>query len=510
MDLNTKDLELLAAKGITPEQLELQLTMIEAGFPYLRIEAAATVGNGITSPSQEMQDRCVDIWEKYVHSGATILKMVPASGAASRMFKDVFAFLNGDKKKPDNDFMKRFFDHIADFGFYRSLNRAAMAAYGKSVDTLVEDKKYKEVASLLLQQPGLGYGKLPKALLEFHKTFDGARTALEEHLAEGAQYAAGKDGKVRIHFTVSPEHLPLAEAKVEEVRHIMKHRYGVDYEVTFSVQKPSTDTIATNLDGTPYRENGELFFRPGGHGALIENLNDLEADIVFLKNIDNVVPDQFRELTIQYKKVIGGALVAAKIKLDEYCKTLAKGTPDHDTLMKMLDFARKTLCITHDTCDTMTDSEVAAYLFTKFDRPLRVCGMVRNEGEPGGGPFLVYAEDGTVSPQILETSQIDLSDKANVEMLKKASHFNPVDLVCAIRDYKGKKFDLPKYVDVTTGFLSQKSREGVEIKALELPGLWNGAMAGWNTIFIEVPVGTFNPVKTVNDLLRDAHQPHSC
>lgn len=507
MELNQKDLDLLAAKGITPEQLQMQLTMIAHGFPYLRIESAATVGHGITAPSDSMQTRCIEMWDKYVKGGARVLKMVPASGAASRMFKDVFAFFNDDKKKPHTDFMKTFFAHLSDFAFYRSLNSAAMKAFGKSVDTLVEEKRYHDVADLLLNECGLGYGKLPKALLDFHKTFAASRTALEEHLAEGAQYAATHDGKVRIHFTVSPEHLEQAKAKVEEVRRMMERDYGLEYEVTFSVQKPSTDTVAANMDGTPYRENGTLFFRPGGHGALIENLNDLEADIVFLKNIDNVVPDAHRDLTVHYKKVLGGALVAAKIKLDEYCEALADGMPSTEELDEMVEFARKTLCITHDRCDDMEDLEKADYLFGKFNRPLRVCGMVPNEGEPGGGPFLVYSPDGTVQPQILETSQIDLKDKAASEMVKKASHFNPVDLVCAIRDYKGDKFDLPEFVDAETGFLSQKSREGVEIKALELPGLWNGAMADWNTIFIEVPVGTFNPVKTVNDLLRPAHQP---
>lgn len=507
MELQTNDLSLLQSKGISEAQLWSQLEMLANGFPFLNIDCAATVGNGITRLSEAARTTAVDIWEDYLRSGKRVMKMVPASGAASRMFKNLFSFLNSDKKKPSDDFMKDFFDRITDFAFFPELNRKCIEQYGKSVLTLIEEKRFHEVVDMLLGEKGMNYGHLPKVLLSFHKAFGKARTALEEHLAEGASYVADKKGKVHLHFTVSPEHLPLAEEKVEEVARVLGKEYGVEFVISFSMQKPSTDTIAVNLDGTPYRENGELFFRPGGHGALIENLNDLEADIVFLKNIDNVVPDARREETILYKKVLGGVLVGTKQRLDEYCAILAKGVPKEEELEKMLSFARNVLCITHDRCDEMTPEEKAAYLFGKFNRPLRVCGMVANEGEPGGGPFLVYSLDGTVAPQILESSQINTSDIVSEEMLSHASHFNPVDLVCALRDYRGKKFNLPDYVDVTTGFISQKSREGVEIKALELPGLWNGAMSDWNTIFIEVPGGTFNPVKTVNDLLRPAHQP---
>lgn len=508
MKLENIDIEFLKEKGITPEQLESQLEMLKTGFPYLKLEGACTVGHGITRPSRRMQRRCVSIWDKYVASGASIEKMVPASGAASRMFKNVFAFVNAGKEAAD-DFMRDFFANITKFAFFPKLNEAAMKVHGLSVLSMLEEGRTRDVAELLLGEKGLGYGSLPKALLRFHKVTGSARTPLEEHLAEGAQYAVDKNGNVKVHFTVSPEHLPLAQAKVEEVIKALEQEYGVRFNVTFSLQKPSTDTIAANLDGTPYREDGKLFFRPGGHGALIENLNDLKSDIVFLKNIDNVVPDHNREMTIHYKKVIGGVLVAVKVRLDEYCRILEGTTPDEKTLRKMVEFAREVLCITHDNCDNMKPEELRQYLMQKFDRPLRVCGMVANEGEPGGGPFMVYNPDGTVSPQILESSQINMDDPASREMLEHASHFNPVDLVCALHDYKGGKFNLPEYVDVKTGFISSKSRQGVEIKALELPGLWNGAMADWNTIFVEVPGETFNPVKTVNDLLRPAHQPES-
>lgn len=507
MKLEKEDLSFLEEKGITEAELSEQLAMLKNGFPFLRLEGPATPGHGISVLSPEMQIGAIRCWEEFLGKGGTVMKMVPASGAASRMFKDLFAFLIGKSDKPDSDFMKKFFERIEDFAFFPRLNFITLQDYGLSVSSLIERKRYKDVVRSLIEKTGLNYGQLPKALLQFHKIIGTSRTALEEHLAEGAQYAAGKGRTVKVHFTVSEDHLPLARMKVEEASGHLGHEYGVTYDVTYSVQKPSTDTVAANMDGTPYRENGRLFFRPGGHGALIENLNDLDADVVFIKNIDNVVPDTHRGATIQFKKVLGGTLVAVKQRIDEYCRLLAADKADAARLDEMVEFMHNVLCITHDRTAEMTPAEKRDYILAKLNRPLRVCGMVRNEGEPGGGPFLAYNPDGTVSPQILESSQIDHNDSAAMKMLNESTHFNPVDLAVSLRDYEGRKFNLPAYVDRTTGFISRKSREGVEIKALELPGLWNGAMADWNSIFIEVPAQTFNPVKTVNDLLRPAHQP---
>lgn len=506
MELNEKDLEILKAKGISQEKLQEELEMLAKGFPYLKIEAPATPGKGISVLSEEMEQQAANLWNEYLSKGGNVLKMVPASGAASRMFKDLFSFANGKKEKPETPFMKKFFDEIEDFAFFAELNFVCLQLYGLSVDSLIKEKRYKDVVKALIDKEGLNYGQLPKALLRFHKVPGSSRTALEEHLAEGAQYATGKDGKVRVHFTVSEDHLPLVDMKFEEMKGKLEHEYGVVYELSTSVQKPSTDTVAANLDGSPYRENGGLFFRPGGHGALIENLNDLDADIIFIKNIDNVVPDSRRADTLKYKKIIGGVLVSLKQKANEYCKILSEGVPSEEKLNEMLNFLRKNLCITHDSADEMAPEAKAEYIYSKLNRPFRVCGMVKNEGEPGGGPFLAYNPDGTVSPQILESTQIDPNNKAAQKMLKESTHFNPVDLVVSTKNWKGEKFDLPLFVDKATGFISQKSREGVEIKALELPGLWNGAMSDWNTVLVEVPVSTFNPVKTVNDLLRPAHQ----
>lgn len=507
MKIEKEDIVFLREKGISEEQLKEQLEMLSSGFPYLKIEGAATPGHGISVLTPQMEAGAIKCWEEFLAKGGVVLKMVPASGAASRMFKDLFAFLNGKSDKPDTDFLKKFFDNIENYAFFNRLNFTTLELYGKSINSLIKEKRYKDIIHTLLDKAGMNYGQLPKALLQFHKVIGTSRTALEEHLAEGAQYAKGKHDTVHVHFTVSEDHLPLVRMKVEEAAGHLGHKYGVKYDVTYSVQKPSTDTVASNLDGTPYRENGKLFFRPGGHGALIENLNDLDADVIFIKNIDNVVPDTHRSATLQYKKVLGGTLVAVKQKIDEYCRLVKEGNPDNDKLHEIIEFLHNVLCITHDKTKEMTNEEKKAYIFGKLNRPTRVCGMVRNEGEPGGGPFLVFNADGTVSPQILESSQIDPEDKKAMKMLKESTHFNPVDLAVSVRDYKGRKFNLPDYVDKATGFISQKSREGVEIKALELPGLWNGAMSDWNTLFIEVPAQTFNPVKTVNDLLRQAHQP---
>lgn len=506
MDLTIKDIESLKLKGKTESQLEEELKMLKEGFPFLKIEAPATPGHGIFVLDETMENQALNIWNEFLASGAKVTKMVPASGAASRMFKDLFSFINGKEEKPSNDFIKKFFNEIEKFAFFNELNQTCIRLYGKSIDSLVKENRYKDVVKALIEKDGMNYGQLPKALLSFHKNMNGARTAIEEHLSEGAQYARGKNGKVNVHFTVSDDHIPLVNLKFEETKGKLQHEYDVEYDLSTSIQKSSTDTVASNLDGTPYRENDALFFRPGGHGALIENLNDLNADVIFIKNIDNVVPDNKREDTIKYKKIIGGILVGVKQKADNYCKILSKGTPDEAIIDEMLDFMHKVLCISHDDTKGMTQEEKGVFIYKKLNRPYRVCGMVRNEGEPGGGPFLAYNPDGTVSPQILESTQIDPNNKEAQKMIKDATHFNPVDLVVSTKAWDGKKYNLPDYVDKSTGFISIKSREGFEIKALELPGLWNGAMSDWNTLLVEVPLSTFNPVKTVNDLLREAHQ----
>lgn len=506
MEFTKQDLQSIKDHGKTPEQVVDELETIKNGIPYLEVAYPATYAHGLFMLSAELEQRASHLWEKYLLQDHKIVKFVPASGAASRMFKELLAYLNSNEKEPKNPNVKSFFENLFRYSFYRRLNLACLTAYHKNICELRREGRFREILSTLLDQRGMNYRNLPKGLLLFHKVPGTNRTPLEEHMAEAAQYATGHDGIARIHFTVSPEHLAHMVTKVHEIQDLMQLEYGVKFEITFSTQDPSTDTIAAALDGTPFRTDGELLFRPGGHGALIKNLDEVDAEIIFIKNIDNVVPDTRRAESNRYKSVLAGVLVGVKQMLDRYMEILDKDKPTDEQVTEMLDFLHTTLHITGENPEQMDRRTLLAYLKTKFDRPLRVCGMVRNTGEPGGGPFMVYdPHDHTISPQILELSQIDTNDPHMKEMLKKATHFNPVDIVCAVCDYKGRKYRLTDFVDRMAGFISSKSKDGRELIALELPGLWNGAMSDWNTIFVEIPASTFNPVKIVNDLLRPAH-----
>lgn len=506
--LTHEDKELLAKKGISEEKIAEQLACFEKGFPFLKLSAAASVENGgIMKAEAKDFERYLAAWNAYKDGEKKIVKFVPASGAASRMFKNMFEFLGADYDKPTTDFEKKFFDHIHDFAFYNDLNAACMDNTGKNIDALLSEQNYKAIVSNLLEAAGLNYGALPKGLLKFHRYADGVRTPLEEHLVEGALYAAGKTGKVNIHFTVSTEHRALFEKLVAAKVGEYEAKYGAKYHISFSEQKPSTDTVAADMENKPFRDkDGKLLFRPGGHGALIENLNDLDADIVFIKNIDNVVPDRLKADTVTYKKLLAGVLVTLQKQAFEYLELLDSGHYSHEQLETIIRFVQQQLRCRRTDLKELEDADLVIYLRKKLNRPMRVCGMVKNVGEPGGGPFLAYNPDGTISLQILESSQIDMNDPEKKAMFEKGTHFNPVDLVCAIRDYKGRKFNLLEHVDKATGFISYKSKNGKDLKALELPGLWNGSMSDWNTVFVEVPLSTFNPVKTVNDLLREQHQ----
>ena len=504
--LSERDLKQIADKGISEKQIENQLNEFKTGFPFLRLEAAASVEHGVVATTEESRAKFEKSWEQYKAAGKKVVKFVPASGAASRMFKDMFAFVDAEYDKPTTDFEKKYFDNIEKFAFYGELNDVCLKNEGKDIPTLLAEGNYKAVAAEMLKAEGLNYGQLPKGMLLFHKYAEGARTPMEEHLVEAALYAAS-NGEANIHFTVSHEHMPFFQKKVADKADFYAKKYGVKYDISFSEQKPSTDTIAANPDNTPFRNaDGSLLFRPGGHGALIENLNEIDADVIFIKNIDNVVPDRLKGETVTYKQVIAGVLVTLQQKAFEYLRLLDAGTYNHDKLEEIIRFVQQDLCCRKADIKNLEDADLVIYLREKLNRPMRVCGVVKNVGEPGGGPFLTYNQDGTVSLQILESSQIDKNNAEYMEMFTKGTHFNPVDLVCAVKDYKGQPFNLPDFVDRTTGFISSKSKNGKELKALELPGLWNGAMSNWNTVFVEVPLATFNPVKTVNDLLREQHQ----
>lgn len=502
------DLNVLMDKGITPEKLAEQLNRFETGFPFLKITAAATVGNGILRLTSEQQAEAEARWHKYLADGGEVIKMVPASGAASRMFKSLYAFLESDLKEPEEGSdVKQLIDNIEKFAFFDDLQEVVNRIYGKSVRQMIDENKSKEVIAAIINPEGLNYGNLPKGLLKFHSYGeDGSRTPLEEHLAEGVGTARNADGVVNVHFTISANHQKAFNNLIKQVLPKIEKHTATHFNITTSVQKPSTDTVAANPDNTPFRENGEMVFRPGGHGALIENLNDLDSTVVFIKNIDNVVPDSRRDITVKYKNILAGYLLIVHDRITQYLDILKSGHHTIEQIREMIKFLHDTLNIRHEEMKHLDDSELAIFIQNKLNRPLRVCGMVKNEGEPGGGPYITINPDGSSSPQILESSQIDLSKQENKKLMAEASHFNPVDLVCYIKDPNGNKYNLPDYVDPDTGFISSKSLHGKPLKALELPGLWNGAMSDWSTIFIEVPGETFNPVKTVNDLLRPIHQ----
>jgi hypothetical protein len=509
------DIEQIVKRGSLLPEIEQQLAHFRRGFPFLKVLRPATIGDGIIHLDDGKVAEAVKKYTQKVQQGLQPVKFVPASGAASRMFQSLFSFAEA----ADNDikaaellgesrfkYVLQFFDRIEDFAFYRKLSDAIDGI--KSGQGVL---KYCKIIDYVLSGKGLNYGFLPKGLLDFHLYLEGSRTPVEEHMIEGALYGADRQGNVKLHFTVSPEHLELFKSKIAQASPALETKFGVKYQITFSEQKPFTDTIAVDPENNPFRlSDGSLLFRPAGHGALLDNLNEIDGDILFVKNIDNVVPDRLKEETVRYKMALALLLSEYQERIFSYLGLLENKTGfiSDEQLTAIGEFVEKELCIEPGNNRLIGDkSAMVAYLHARLNRPIRICGMVKNEGEPGGGPFWAKNSDGTVSLQVVESSQIDICDPGQSEILHHSTHFNPVDLVCGIRNFKGEKFDLLKYRDPETGFISTKSKDGKTLKAQELPGLWNGAMADWITLFVEVPIITFNPVKTINDLLRNEHQP---
>lgn len=464
--------------GLTPAALETQLKNFREGFPFLPVTRAASCGDGIRVLDAAGIEQAAARYDRAKES-LRVVKFVPASGAATRMFKDLFEFIREGRRTA---VVGELLANRRRFAFWPELRTIV----GDDADEL------RTVENIVAE--GLRYGETPKGLVSFHRYGDEVRKAVEEHLVEGAQYAAA-GGEVKIHFTVSPEHLTRFEALLAEKIPGYESRFGVKYRISFSVQDPSTDTLAVNPDCTPFRRaDGRLLFRPAGHGALIGNLGKIDADIVFVKNIDNVTTDARRSDTVLYKKALAGVLLALQERIFEYLMALEVPGAELEPIAAFIE---------NELCVKLPKDYGTALLRQVLDRPIRVCGMVRNEGEPGGGPFWVAGADGLETLQIAESNQIAPEKR---ELMRSATHFNPVDLVCSFRTSKGGRFDLREFVDPATGFISRKSDGGRELLAQELPGLWNGAMARWNTVFVEVPITTFSPVKVVTDLLRPEHQ----
>ncbi len=490
------DQQQILERGASLSQVKEQIEHFKNGFPWMKIVGPATPQRGIKVLDSEAQEAAVAYYQKADVYGKS--KFVPASGAASRMFKDMFqglATLEAGEDLPKDAPGAKLSARIKDFAFYSE------ELFGEPEDS----REYRlETLKKLLKEDGLAYGSKPKGVLAFHRYPQEVRTAIAEHLVEAQEYMRNSDGTCNLTITISPEHQSLFEIAIGAIKEAYEKKYGVKYNITFTFQDKATDTIAVTPDNKPFRkEDGTLLFRPAGHGALIYNLNKVTDELVSIKNIDNVAHEKLLPVTAQYKQVLMGCALQLRDRIFEYLRQLDEN-PTVQLCNEIEKFLDKELCVQMPL--PHSEAERIQMLRAKLNRPIRVCGMVKNEGEPGGGPYVIAGKDGCTSLQILESVQINKEDAGAMGAMSRATHFNPVDLVCCLNDYKGKHFDLLKFVDPEAGFMSSKSYEGRELKALELPGLWNGAMSDWNTLFVEVPVETFNPVKVVLDLLRPAHQ----
>lgn len=516
MIFTESDIKQIESKGLTLQDVESQLLSLKSGIPFANIAAAATTEHGIVELNNEIVSNAVTTFEAQKNN-LSLIKFVPASGAATRMFKFLFKFVKeyNPNKESINSYINKnklkdlslFLVGLEKFPFYKEV-LVHLEGKGISFNELSTSRKAWHFAHAMLDEEHLNFGNSPKGLLPFHEyKNDHISTAFEEHLYEAALYASD-NCSAKLHFTISERFKDKFDEEFKRIEEYVEQKTGVSFDIDFSYQHESTDTIAVTLKDKPFRdEDGSLLFRPSGHGALLKNLNALDADIIFIKNIDNVVVKKYKEEVAKYKMVLAGILLQLQTKVFSYLRQLDEGDTNEEKLTEVAEFLNRELSvkISHEF-EKYSEKYKIEYLRDKLDRPIRVCGMVKNEGEPGGGPFWIKDQSWNQSLQIVESAQINQKDKNQREILKHATHFNPVDLVCAVKNYKGQKFDLENYVDHKAAFITMKTKVGKDLKALELPGLWNGSMAFWNTIFVEVPIITFNPVKTVNDLLKAPHQ----
>ena len=501
---------------ISPEKIVEQLKLFEEGVPFLKLVKACKINDGIKHIPEEDKSQLMEYFKEALND-QRVIKFVPASGAATRMFKKLHAVLSYGERVTIEELERRnadenavaavkFLNNITRFAFYKDL-KECLKKNGKDILRMIELGDITDILIFVLDERGLNYANLPKGCIKFHDYPDGARTAFEEHIVEAVNYAADKNKRADIHFTISPEHENSIKHLLEELKTKYK-KEGWYLNIGLSFQNPSTNTVAATPDNKPFRdENGRLIFRPAGHGALLKNLNELNGDIIMIKNIDNVVQDHLKEDTYKFKRILGGYLVEIQNKIFAFLNELEKNF-DEKLIDRIEAFGRSELELElRSDFISLSIAEKKKYLFELLNRPLRVCGMVRREGHAGGGPFWVEDGQGNISRQVVENTQIDLNDSEQKKIFEDATHFSPVDFVCGIKDYKGNNFNLDKYSNPKTGLITQKSKDGKELKALELPGLWNGGMYYWLTVFVEVPLITFNPVKEINDLLEPEHQP---
>ena len=510
-----KDIDQIISKGLSLKKVNSQIELFKTGLPFVNLQSAATINNGILKFSEENKKASINLFD-VKRNNYSIIKFVPASGAATRMFKSFFSFIEDYNPELEtvNAYINRtkeaslavFFVGLEKLPFYKIVLEKIEDVYPDYMNVSSDKQRYMFVKTML-ESNKLNYGFYPKGLLPFHKYKEHVATAFEEHLFEAALYASSKN-KANLHYTISEKYKDIFDDEFKKIQTIVERKTNTKFEISFSYQKEATDTIAVALDNQPFRlEDGSLLFRPSGHGALLSNLNDLNSDIIFIKNIDNVVVFKYEDEVSEYKKMLAGILINIQTKAFSYLEQLENKQLLESEIIEIAKFlTNKMHVVISSEFEKYATEYQIEYLFNKLNRPIRVCGMVKNEGEPGGGPFWVKDESGQISLQIVESAQINKKDKLQKEILKNATHFNPVDLVCGIKDYKGNKFNLEQFVDHKTAFITMKTKTGKELKALELPGLWNGSMANWNSIFVEVPLITFNPVKTVTDLLKPTHQ----
>jgi len=510
MEFSENDLQQLSKMSISKEKLLEQIETFKEGIPFVNLEKAALVSEGISRFSRVEEQQLIQNFDDS-KQGLSLLKFVPASGAASRMFKALFNFL--EVYNPDQESLEAYLERTRDKDIKAFFDNQRALPFFKIIHSRIKEKdisKDKECylfVKEMLSEEGFNFGYLPKGLLPFHNYGNYVATPFEEHLKEAAMYAS-VDNNAHLHFTISEQHNRAFDREFRNIKERVSKTTQNSFHVSYSYQKSSTDTIAVTLENEPFKNSdGSFLFRPGGHGALIENLNEQDADIIFIKNIDNIVMLEFADDVANSKKVLGGLLLKIQEKAFVYANLLENHNINGDQLHEIKSFLENQLNVRFsDRFSSFNIAQQIEILKDKTNRPIRVCGMVKNEGEPGGGPFWIRDRQGHISLQIIESAQIDMLDNGQVGVFKNATHFNPVDLVCGVNNHKGEKYNLLNFVDKKQGFITQKTKEGKNLKALELPGLWNGAMAFWNTIFVEVPSITFNPVKTVNDLLNPAHQ----
>lgn len=509
--LTTADILYLEQRGISASMVEKQFLMLVQGIAPVQLTAGASVHNGIWRLAENQLEKYAEFY-RHNKEQYNIVKFVPASGAATRMFKELFDFRENfspneqtfEQYVTENKahWVKKFFSNLEKFAFYPSLD-----PYLEQISVLNSDEQKLQIADFLLRKKYLNYGNCPKGLFPFHLCGNEQVTAFQEHLTEGVLYASNSE-VVRLHFTISPFHTQKFQTELNRILPKFQQKYKLNFEVTFSHQLPSTDTISLVNNSEIFRdETQNIVLRPAGHGALLKNLNQINADIIFIKNIDNVATEKWQQETARYKEILAGVLLETAQKIKEILQRIETNEIRQEEISEILEFLKKINVPLEEEMLEFNLQKMLPILFEKLNRPIRVCGMVKNEGDVGGGPFWVQNKNQTQSLQIIELSQINQTDPEQQKILQQATHFNPVDLVCFVKDYKGNKFDLEHFSDASQGFISEKTQGAKKIKTLELSGLWNGSMAGWISVFVEVPLTTFNPVKSVNDLLKEAHLP---